>query len=490
MNSLGVNNFNIIKILYGSLFLALSLNLLFYVGTTANPYLRSDDWFFLSDFLVPFYSDNFGFSDLYVLRGAADHLQPMHRILFILNAVLFDLDLRYEAVLGALFAVALAWMMSLHFKRSHGITDLKKDIALGMLAVVALVFSLNSTITYTWSLPAIGFMPVFLNIGFFIYLSSCIVKNEGSGILLATFGLLVLFVGDDVSVLVMIVASLILVIAAFVQKQNHIWRYLLIIISVVIVYQLFKSYMISGHVGEGNKSAILNGIKYYIKNWDVIYKIVAAPFSDSLIHTTHLRKYPDVKEGVSLFLGYAIILLHLYTWYAFFKYKLYRASYLPVMLMLYSYALTAGIVIYRVPEFGVNYMHQIRYVRTYQIGLWGCAWGLLSLYTVKTATTSRVKLYRYILYATVLFVISIQIIHARQAWVGQKYNIAWQKQHAAKIAYYGGDKILGKPCPEVKPGYPFPICKMDQVKRETLVGFLKEKKLNVFSERIRQNYLY
>ena len=476
------------KIAFWALFLVMAAHLILYVGTTANPFLRSDGWFFVSDFLIPFYEGNFGFSDLYVVRNAADHVQPLHRILFIINAILFDLDFRYEAVLGALFAVVLAGMMCLHFKKTHGITEFPKDLTLGMLAVVALVFSLNSTITFRWSLPAIGFMPVFLNVGFFIYLSNCIVKNEGSGILLVTLGFLVLFVGDDVSVLVMIVAVLVLLVAAFVQKKNHIWKYLIIIMSMVAAYQLFKGYMVSEYVGNGNKSVILNCVEYYIENWDVIYKVIAAPFSDSFIHQMHLSMYPDIKEGVSLFMGYALIFLHLYTWYVFFKYKLYKKSYLPVMLMLYSYALTAGIMMYRVPDFGVNYIHSPRYVKTYQIGLWGCAWGLLSLYAVKGVTSSYVKLYKNVLYVAVFLIMLVQFVHAGRAWNAQKYNIAWQKRHAAKIVYYGGDELFGKPCPEANPRYP--ICKMDHERRDTLVGFLKINKLNVFSERIRQDYLY
>ena len=158
------------------------------------------------------------------------------------------------------------------------------------------------------------------------------------------------------------------------------------------------------------------------------------------------------------------------------------------MLMLYSYALTAGIMIYRVPDLGVNYIHQPRYVKTYSIGLWGCAWGLLSLYVVKGTASSYVKSYKNILYVAVFLIMLVQFIHARHAWNAQKYNIVWQKNHAARIVYYGGDEFLGKPCPEVNAKSK--ICRMGQKRRETLVGFLKDNKLNVFSERIRQDYLY
>ena len=277
-------------------FLILSIHLIFYVGTTANPFLQNDGWFFVSDFLIPFYGGDFGFSDLYVVRGAADHVQPLHRILFFLNAILFDLDFRYEAVLGALFAVFLAGMMCLHFQKVHNFNELPVDIVIGMLAIVALVFSLNSTNTFTWSLAALGFMPVFLNVTFFIYLSNRIVRNEGSYFLFVTLGMFVLFVGDDVSVLVMIVAGLVILIAALVQKQAHLLKYVAVIMSMVILYQLFKAYMIDNDVGSGNKTVLLNAVQYYMNNWGVIYKVVPAPFSDAFFHVMHLRRYPMMKE--------------------------------------------------------------------------------------------------------------------------------------------------------------------------------------------------
>ena len=85
-------------------------------------------------------------------------------------------------------------------------------------------------------------------------------------------------------------------------------------------------------------------------------------------------------------------------------------------------------------------------------------------------------------------VILSQLVLAGQAWKAQKYNIAWQKKHAAKILFYGGDEILGSPCPETKARSP--ICKMYPAKRDGLVGFLKDNNLNVFSESIRRKYLY
>ena len=116
---------------------------------------------------MPFYNGEFGFADLYVTRGGADHVQPVHRILFFINAILFDLNLRYEAVLGAVFVVLIAVIMCLHFVRSHNIDSIPQGVAVGMIVMVVLIFSLNSTNIYTWSLVALGYMPIFLNIGFF-----------------------------------------------------------------------------------------------------------------------------------------------------------------------------------------------------------------------------------------------------------------------------------------------------------------------------------
>ena len=202
--------------------------------------------------------------------------------------------------------------------------------------------------------------------------------------------------------------------------------------------------------------------------------------------------FPGIKEELSLVLGFSFMSLHLYTWYAFFKYKLYKKSYLPIMLMLYSYALTAGIMFYRVPVFGYEYMHQPRYFRVYNIGLWGSALVLLSIYYVKstsggTVAVTRRKI-RWLLYFAVFIVVGVQLTLANHAWKDKKYQLAWQKQHAKNIIYYSGDTDFGVPCTKAKAS--FPICSMNSSKREELIGFLENEKLNVFSERIRKDYLY
>ena len=480
--------FRLTKVLFWVSFFILSFHLLYFVGTTAGPYLQNDGWFFVSDFLIPFYNGDFEFGDFYLIRGAADHVQPLHRILFFINAKLFDLDFRYEAVFGAFFVVLIARMMCLHFQNTHHITELPKDIAVGMLAIVMLVFSLNSINIYTWSLVTIGFIPLYLNIGFFIYLSNLIVKDKGSDLVLIAFGAIVLFVGDDGAVLVMVVAGLAVLIAGFIIKKKNILKYLFIIISMVLVYQLYRSYMIGYGDGGGaaKKSVIYNGILYYLNNWGVIYKVIIAPFSDGFLHRIHLKTFPGIKEELSLFIGFSFMFLHLYTWYAFFKYKLYKKSYLPVMLMLYSYVLVAGIMIYRIPNFGADYMHQPRYIKAYQIGLWGCVWGLLSLYSVKSLTSEKKHLVINGLYFAAGLVLIVQLFITNHAWNAKNPINAWHKKHAANIIYYSGENVLEKECTKVSSR----ICRTDPETRKRLIGFLKEEKLNVFSERIRKDYLY
>lgn len=475
-----------IKFVFWLLFSALSIHLLLYTATTANPYLRSDGWFFVSDFIMPFYNGDFSFSDLYILRNDSDHAQPLHRILLFINAALFDMDFRYEAIFGAFFAVLLAGMICVHFKNSHKLKVLPKDVAVGLLALVMLMYSFNSTITYTWSLSTLGFLPLFINVAFFIYLSNSIVKNSGSTLALMIAGAFMLFVGDNSSVIAMVAAGIVVLIAGIILKQRYALKCLASIVLMLIVYKIFRSYMVGDVPVSGKNSNFLDNLGYYFKNWDIIYKVLVAPFSDSFIHIMHLRAFPEIKNEFSFFLGCSLIFMHLYAWYGFFKYKLHEKSYLPIILMLYSYLFIAGIAFYRVPIFGHEYLHQPRYVREYQIGLWGSILALLSMYCVKNEM-NKAMVARKVLYLAVVIVVGAQSILINKAWESRKHVIAWQNNHAKKILYYSSYTAEGKPCTKGKAS--FPICRMEKSRRERLVGFLEDNKLNVFSERIRGDYL-
>ena len=85
---------------------ALALHVLAYAWTVADPVVVSDAWHFIDLVVRPYATGDFGIGDLFVKRNALDHSQPLNKLVTIANYEWFDLDYRYEAMLGALSACA------------------------------------------------------------------------------------------------------------------------------------------------------------------------------------------------------------------------------------------------------------------------------------------------------------------------------------------------------------------------------------------------
>jgi hypothetical protein len=475
-----------VRSLFWFVFSLMVLHLIAYVASAANPYVRADGWFFVTEFLIPFYRGEFDFKDLYHIRSALDHAQPMHRLLMFANAKIFSLDFRYEAVFGALFCVLIALVICLHFIKTHKLLALPKDIAIGLIVLVSVIFSLNSTTTYTWSIVALGYMTQFFIILFFIYLSGLVINRTDRWPGLIALMCIMLFVGDDASMLALIVAVFALSIISLVTRDRYYFKYLILLVATLVTYKVYSASVITMQNPGAEKLDLMGVVTFYIQNWRDLFILVVTPFADSIFHKQHLRFIGDYAGALSATIGLVIFLLHVYAWYAFFRYRLYEKSYLPVFLMLYSYALMAGIFVYRIPGYGVEGLHQPRYVRSYQIGLWGCLWVMLSVYWHRVSVIDNGRLLRRLFLFVSVSLLLTQLALSTHAWKGKKYELAWQDRLGSHILYYGGDQINGVPCPEGRS--PLKLCKLKDKNRNKAVGFLKEKQLNVFSDRIRGAY--
>lgn len=465
-------------------FVLLAINLIVYVANTATPHLRADAWFFLSEFLIPWHEGNFSFFDLYTVRSDADHVQPVHRILFFANAELFDLDFRVEAIVGVLFLIFVAGALVKHFKSSiYDFSD-NRTVVFMMLCLCMVVLGFNTTNIYTWSLVALGYMTIFINVCLFIYLSKFI--NEISGknaILLILMAMLALFVGDDVGILVVSLSALMLFIVSLFKRDKNVLVMAIAIISIVFFYGMIKSNIIT-YLNVSNESGrFLSAIEYYVNNLGEILEIVSAPFADSVVHLSYLKKTFSDFKSLSIFIGCLVILFHIYCWFFYLKFKLYERSYLPLMLMLYSYALIAGVLVYRIPDFGVGYLHSPRYIRAYQPGLWGALLCFIAVYSQKH--TEMNKYLKNTVAGIFVFLFILQFSYINLAWKSSGYINKYSQGEAKRMFYYAGDSEQNSPC---KANSPEKICKLKASERERLLGFLKENELNVFSPRIQDAY--
>ena len=465
--------------------IALALNTITLTYQIANPFVRSDGWYFVHDFLMPYYDGTLSIHDLFKIRGPSDHIQPVHRALLIINAELFELDFRYEAIVGVFFLIAIAVFSIRHFFSTHNEFRLNIYTTAGLIAFLFTVFSLNSKMTYNWSLVTLGFMPLFLILLLFVYVSNLITRDKGTFTGLFTLSALTVFTGDNGASLAIITTSLIVLITAVFQRSVRAIKTFLVLILMMVAYHLMRAWLVS--MDTIGSDAVQKASEFYSDNLNRLYLVVVKPLSDSLIHNAYLSHLPIDSAAITIIIGVSLLIAHAYYLYAFYRYREYKTSYLPIFLMFYSYALIAGILLYRVPQFGIGYLDSPRYVRAYQIGLWGLVWGYISLYANHYKDNRwQVYLNKALMTAASLMII-LQIAIIGIIWNIRDRDITWNREHAANILFYSGDAKNGRSCTDNKK--PYPICNMDEEYRSRILSFLKAHELNAFSPRLQRDYL-
>lgn len=481
-----INDATIVR-LFWLLIAILAINVVGYVANTSMPHVRSDAWFFVSEFLMPWYEGQFGFTDIYTVRGSGDHVQPIHRTLLFINAILFDLNFRIEAIFGVLFLIASCLILVRHILQITSHLQKDKSLYLLLFSFSMIVLGFNTTVIYNWSLVTLGYMTVFINITLFILMSKLITNNDQtchrSLILVSVVTALSLFVGDDIGILVGTLSVIVLGVVYAFGRKVHILKLAIIISSLVLLYTEIKAGILTNLSSNSSKNHLASAINFYFSDLSLLLEAIKVPLADSLLHISYLKKIFVEPEIASSLLGYMMICVHLVAWYIFIKYQLYRVTYVPVFLMLYSYALIAGILLYRVPDFGIGYLHSPRYIRAYQIGLWGMLMCYI-LYFMNMTAVGRENVRKGVT-VVASFLILIQVCLILVEWGNSKYINKYSEEAAARLIYYSGESDIGKPCNKKTAG---PICNMTDSERARLIGFLKDKRLNVFSDTIRSRY--
>ena len=211
------------------------------------------------------------------------------------------------------------------------------------------------------------------------------------------------------------------------------------------------------------------------------FSAISIPFADSVVHKLHLKKvFGQHTYLVSGFLGLCVLAGHFCCWYLYIKYKIYKKTLLPALLLLFGYGLILGIVLYRIPLVapGAEYLHQPRYGRTFQIGLWGCG---LIIASFMLGSTQKPKWRTTVITALSIGFLILQFSFARSAWRSNKFIVNHNERRAEQVLYFAGIAETEAPCTAKSKSK---FCSLNEEKKELIVEFLQENQLNFFNPRL------
>ncbi len=486
-------SFRLPGLFLGLLVVAVIANALAYTASTANPVLVSDNWFFLDRVVIPYAQGLMEPSDLLLKRGVLDHSQPLQRMLLIANYEWFDLDLRVEAVfavvMGALSLLLLAWLARRELQRG-GL------LALGAFATLtAMYFSLSATMVFTWSLVTLGFLT---NLVVFLWLAvvwRALADPRPAAVGLAALATLALgFVADDTGLIAVIAVSAACLLHGF---RTGAWRPATRVVAAAfagyVAYAMLYR-VIAPPLPGGNSTGLAFDLASSLQALQAgigdAWQWVVVPLTQSLVHrTTLVAWFGDAANSFVIGIAAVLAVAHVWFWAKALCGDVNRPAFLSVAIMLLSYGWIAGLVLARVPEFGVDYLWQPRYAFIYRMHLVAL---LLMLVAQAPAMigqgaepgTARPRPHVATMIASGLLAVMVlaQVPLTMVAWREAQYLERWNENMAHQLQALARDPTHAPAncVPQLK------LCQAPPADRTRIVGFLSSQQLSVFSPEVRR----
>ena len=135
-------------------------NVIYFLSVAANPLINADAWYFLDINIRKWVAQGFDWDDLFVKRNVVDHAQPLNKFFLYINYRFFNLDFRFESLIGliGLFSIIFFFVHRFLITLFTNIVSIRNIIAFSMAMLI--ITSLNATGLYTWSLVTFSFLPL------------------------------------------------------------------------------------------------------------------------------------------------------------------------------------------------------------------------------------------------------------------------------------------------------------------------------------------
>lgn len=464
-----------------------AVNALAYTATNAIPLPVADSWFFIESFVRPALEGDLRLADFFVQRGAGDHSQPLQKLVLLADVRWNDMDFRSEAVfgisLGVLTCSGLAWLVA------WGASTSRERIlaALGAVAIFAGGLSLNATNIYTWYLVALIWMSLNLSFVFWGLLGRR--RKTGQTAIwtaAATFVLALLL--DELALPAFAALAGALLIRDGLRRPRLIVVTVLAGTAAIVVARYLLELTVSTPGSADATGGSIAGLAGVLLSPDA-WKLVVGPLADSVIHQVHLQSWFPGKAGIAqVFIAVLLLVGHACFWWRAMTGPRPRDVILVIAVsaMLFFYASIAGIALSRVPQFGMEYIHQSRYVVIYQLNLVALALMFLAPAPAPAESHAQYGWWAtpWIVGGMAVALITLQMLLAYSAWRDAGYLQSYVRNAATTLFELGRNPAETPPsCPSI-----LVVCQSPPQRRIETMELLKSHRLNLYSPEFQDTY--
>ena len=442
----------------------------------AIPLVQADAWIFLDTYVRKYLEGHFGWKDLFLQGHASDTNFPLHKLILLFHVNHFHMDFRIEGLVGVASGILLVLLMA---ATSAGWNPLRWDIAgwllLAWLALV--VLSLNSSNVYTWPLATLWF----LNILMVAIYQAWMARPRGA-LAAATATVVLGLLVDEVALIAVLSAALAMVVIRDARPlRSSLMQAGGALVGLTVARGLYAWFNAASGVPTAlaETPGMLQGLVGLLSA-DGLH-LILIPLADSLVHVHALQQWFPARHAlVATAIGSALLAAHLVFWWVAFRtprdasLPVVRTRRLAVALMLLFYGTLAGIALQRVPQFGIEYLHQPRYVLFYQLNL--AALGLMA-YSALAGRAAPLRLRGGVSVALVAVLATsvLQWYLSQRSRNEAKYLPAYLQGAALTMGTLAIDSAAQIPCADI-----LRVCDFPPGGRHRMMELLQVYRLNLF----------
>lgn len=359
----------LVTLTLGGFFLAA----LWLVHYAASDVVTRDQWHFLAG-IDDYYQHGFKLVDLWASHS--EHRTPGYKLLFLLNALWFHLNLLLECYIGVVALLLSAVWLYRSYRASLGDSARPLYAQLSFVVLAAVFFSFNQWILYTYSLSALdSFLGNLTFILCWYYLDQELRRAPSRGrflwVFVPCFLVALLVFGEGRGPAVIVATLLPAALAAFYAGREagpRRWLACGVLAGVSVLAQAI--YWLVGPTVAYNQPLTRN-----------LWVVFSAPLASleyvlemlaSSVATDQLIVHADA--WVLYAIGAAVAVLYLAALWLFWSRRLWSRSYLPLFLMGYSALYLASLLVARFGIHGDADAGAPRYATDLQLGIVGVFW--------------------------------------------------------------------------------------------------------------------
>jgi hypothetical protein len=449
-----------------------------YIAYAGNPLVASDSWYFINAFLQKAIESGPELQDFFIKRDALDHAQPLIKGLLLLNARWLGLDYVFEALMGLLFAGAMMFFVMLTTREERSALQPQWLRALALGALGAVLVTLNAGMVFNWSLVTLVYLSYLLAvIGAATAWRGLTIGRYRT---LALAALLIAFSQDDVGVIISAVLIIATMLAA--AKLGR-WRRGVVVAAMLLVSEI--GYLVASQLlferglggttqGGGMQDNLL---ALWAHNGESL-EIARVVLGSTLAHINTLLYYsPQSATAWQGVLAGLVATAHAWFWWRAWRCDWGLPVFYAVVVMLLFYALTAGVLYARVPQYGVDYLHEPRYVSFYLLSNVALVLMLMGQPLRATKRPSQI-----IAGASLAALLAWQVPLSRFTWHDGYYLGAYYHTMARQMLELGTAAAPQSCVPLLT------VCGMPPAERANAIQFLKRNELNIYSRAFVERY--